>query len=116
MSFLDKVESRYQVTAADDKTTFDGGTDPKVEKILESARLSKTRLRLEYGDNKTGKAWGDSYTGTIGRSMGPIKVPLLIKTVRSMGGQAILTANIVRITKGGTEIYRHPKYQPYADK
>jgi hypothetical protein len=48
--------------------------------------------------------------GRKGRSMGPVKVPLLIANSRSMGGGAILDHCIVRLFVDGREAYRHPKY------
>lgn len=96
-------------------TWFDPETHPEVMRQLELARVGKYRLRLEYGDRQTGQAWDDRpNNGTIGRSMGPLKVPLLIKTARSYGGEAILTSCIVRIseTPGGRVLWQHPSYAP----
>jgi hypothetical protein len=98
-------------------TWFDPETDPEVKRQLELAIKGKYRLRLEYGDAETGQAWGDRpMNGTIGRSMGPMKVPLLISTSRSHGGEALLTNSIVKIseTPGGSLLWQHPTYTPYA--
>lgn len=92
-------------------TWFTPGTPPEVEHILEDARRSKQRLRITLGDRETGKQWGDrAMVGAIGRSMGPMRVPLLISSRRSHGGQAILTDCIVKIetSLGKQELYRHP--------
>jgi len=90
-------------------TTYHDETPSKVIDILEAARLNHVddqygrplrghlRLRLHYGDVKTGRPWGDSETGQIGRSTGTSKIPLLIKTRRSMGGGGILDHCIVKI-------------------
>lgn len=95
-------------------TYFDPGTDPSVSSILESARKTDRRLRLFLGDTETGRDWMDEndVVGRIGRSMGPMKVPLLIADGEH-GGGAILTACIVRILDADTlrELYVHPKYQ-----
>lgn len=96
-------------------TWFDPETHPEVRRQLELARNGKYRLRLEYGDRETGQAWDDRpNNGTISRSMGPMKVPLLIKSTRSYGGEAILTACIVKIseTPGGRMLWQHPSYSP----
>jgi hypothetical protein len=96
-------------------TWFDPETHPEVRRQLELARNGNYRLRLEYGDRETGQAWDDRpNNGTISRSMGPLKVPLLVKNSRSMGGEAILTANIVKIseTPGGHLLWQHPNYSP----
>ena len=69
------------------------------------------RVAIFYGDPRTGKLWGDVEVGTVGRSTGTTKVPLLIKTKRSYGGGAILVNNILRIeepTKPYRILYRAP--------
>jgi len=97
---------------ADLGTWFKLGTPPAVREILERYRKSGERLVMEYGDRETGRAWGDVKRGTIGRSMGPMKSPLLIASSRSRGGGVILDDCIVRILDGDTkrELYRHPSY------
>lgn len=73
------------------------------------AALSKTseRVRVFYGDVKTGRAWTEEHDvcGTIGRSMGPCKVPLLVARGDS-GGGAILDNCIVAIRTGRAFAYR----------
>lgn len=98
-------------------TFFHKETPQKVKDILDGHMQSSTRLFIDLGDTKTGKSWGEIYDnqGTISRSMGQVKVPLLIKTVRSSGGGAILDHCIIRIKttgKNGITLYKHPKYQP----
>jgi hypothetical protein len=70
-------------------------------------------VRLFLGDRETGREWHDEWhvAGTIGRSMGPLKVPLLIANKRSSGGGAILCDCIVRLLVNGREVYRHPKWK-----
>lgn len=92
-------------------TWYSPGTPIVVQSWLEGALKSKVRLKLTYGDPETGAVWGDRpETGTIGRSMGPLKVPLLIKNRRSTGGAAILTNCIVGIECEGKVMYRHKDY------
>ena len=106
---------QYGKHPASQETWFDPGTDEAVKATLRYSIRADVRLRLFYGDPDTGRDWCEEYDvmGTIGRSTGVMKVPLLIHNRRSMGGGAILTANILRIIsiKSRRELYRHPKYQ-----
>lgn len=83
---------------------------------LERLRTNGTRIRLHYGDVQTGKDWMDVYdvAGKLSRSMGPVKIPILIHNARSMGGGGILDNCIVRIRyankRQGRDIYKHPLY------
>lgn len=109
------MERNYQVV---NETSYDARTIPEVIRILELCRQDRTRIRVHYGDVATGKDWMDVYdvTGKVGRSMGPIKVPLLIHNSRSMGGGAMLDHCIVRIvtSKGKRVLYQHPLYHQEA--
>lgn len=96
-------------------TWFHRNTPKAISDILESARKSGSRLRLFYGDTQTGRDWLEEHDviGTIGRSTGALKVPLLIASSRSMGGGPILDHCIVRIIDvedTRRELYRHPRY------
>lgn len=106
-------------------TTYHDDTPQEVIRILECARLAKFalygqpyRLRLFYGDAKTGQAWGDVETGYIGRSMGPVRIPIVRYNCLSVGGPGILDNCIVRIEKARKEhgqtvvLYQHPGYTP----
>lgn len=102
-------------------TAYDVDAAPGAIEALERARASGARVRLFYGDPKTGKAWPEEsdVVGTIGRSMGagptPMRVPLLIRSSRSRGGGAISTGSIVAImTAPGRFAYRHPSFDPGA--
>lgn len=92
---------------------FDSNTPERVVNILLTYMGSKQRIRLFYGDSKTGRDYGETYDvmGYIGRSTGQVKIPLLINNSRSMGGMGILTGSIVRITVDKRNIYVHPKYK-----
>lgn len=99
-------------------TTYDDATLPEIVQILESARAAGNRLRIHYGDPETGHDWGDTYdvAGTVGRSTGRLKIPLLLPNAASTGGAPISTARIVRIRpsrrSAGPDHYRHPSYKP----
>jgi len=93
---------------------FNDETSDKVKECLEHCYNSKLRIRVWYGDAKTGVSWMDEYetTGTIGRSTGQQKIPLLIKNSRSSGGGGILCHCIIRIDviSSRRTIYKHPLF------
>ena len=92
---------------------FDKNTPEDVADILLRYMYDgSVRIRLFYGDTKTGKDWCEEYDtmGYVGGSTGKVKIPLLINNRKSSGGLAILTGSIVRITIDKFEVYRHPKY------
>lgn len=95
-------------------TYYNLDTDDAMVKRLENIRQSGQRVRFHWGDTATGEDWGERYDvmGTIGRSTGPVKVPLLIRTRRSTGGIHLLDNCIVKITTsvGKHVIYQHPQY------
>lgn len=94
--------------------TFNEKTNDKVKAILSSVYNSGQRIRIVYGDTETGKDWleENDVTGTIGRSTGVKKVPLLIANSRSYGGGAILDHCIIKIvtTDGKYVLYEHETY------
>jgi hypothetical protein len=83
---------------------------------LETLRLSRMckpkRCRVWLGDPETGKDWGEEWdvTGYIGRSMGTIKILLLIHNRRSYGGPGLLDDCIVKIKVEGRVVYQHPGF------
>lgn len=95
-------------------TSYTADTPEGVINALESARASGTRIRIFYGDTETGKDWGEEnhIIGTVGRSTGEHKVPLLINSTRSLKGPAISADDIVKImiVADRRVVYHHPKY------
>ena len=95
-------------------TYYDVRTPIEVTKVLEKARLNRTRLHISLGDAVTGNDWIEEFEcfGFIGRSTGSIKIPLILPLSRSIGGGAILDHCIVRIrhSSGGKVLWSHPKY------
>lgn len=92
-------------------------TPIKVIEAIEKAFINRTRVTLDYGHKDTGKSWGEVFdiTGRIGRSTGTIKIPLLVYNTRSMGGGALLSHCIVKMSTsaGNNTLYQHPNYQPF---
>lgn len=107
----------YQVVNG---TYYDARTPAEVVRVLEAARQNGTRIRIHYGttdastpgDKPVGTDWHDEYdvTGTVSRSMGPIKIPLLIGRNQD-GGPGLLDHCIVRIRTATRDLYRHPAYR-----
>jgi len=95
-------------------TYFDSGTDAKAAKVLESCRTRERKVRLILGDTSTGEPWLEEHdvVGRIGRSIGTLKVPLLIESGEH-GGSAILCACILAIVDwaSGNFLYRHDAYR-----
>ncbi len=93
-------------------TYFDGRTPDAVVQAIEAARANGDRVAIRYGDPDTGRDWLDPYDtrGTIGRSTGPRKVPLLIRPARSIGGGSIFTPWIVKLVVNGRIAYQAPTY------
>jgi hypothetical protein len=80
------------------ETYYHEETPDRVVLLLEQSRQNKTRLKITYGDLKTGRVWDDKpFFCHVGRSTGRIKIPLAIKTARSTGGERLLDDCIVKI-------------------
>lgn len=93
-------------------TCFHADTPLAVIEILEEVRGTRRQIRLYYGDTATGQSWFDEneVIGTIGRSCGNLKVPLLIEPHED-GGPAILDHCIVRIDSPFRTLYQHPTFR-----
>jgi len=93
-------------------TAYYAETPDAVIQVLEQARMSRARIRVFYGDVETGRDWMEEHDvmGTVGRSTGQMKAPIMIHTERSISGPIILDNCIVRITIDKRDVYRHPKY------
>ena len=55
--------------------------------------------------------------GYVSRSMGPIKIPIVLYNKRTRGGPSILDHKIVKIqeSRGGKVLYQHLMYQPHPE-
>lgn len=102
--------NKYKITESG--TAYHIDTPDDLVRILERLREQKTRIRIDFGDTKTGESWNEEFdtTGRLGRSTGKFKVPLLIHNARSWGGGALLDHCIIAIDhsnkKDGGNIYR----------
>lgn len=100
-------------------TSYRDETPRSVVHILDQCRRHGTRIRVHYGDPSTGEDWGEAndLTGYVGRSCGPVKVPLLIYNTRSRGGPPLLDHCIVKITtsRGKRLLFQHPNYHEKED-
>lgn len=110
--YLDAVE-KVRLMGGIKQTWFEYGTDPKLKWVLEKARKNETRVRIFCGNPETGRDWLDEYDvmGTIGRSTGLFKVPLLIPVGEDCGSP--ISSNVLRVidVATGHDLYRHPNYQ-----
>lgn len=118
-----QLQSLFCRSPLSQNTYFDPGTDAAVKRVLEEAREQRYTVRLHLGDTKTGQAWNDEWDviGQIGRSMGPMRSPLLVRKGDD-GGGAILTSCILRIQRiksgslydprNSVDLYVHPLYTP----
>ncbi len=79
-------------------TWFNEQTPKALQRVLERCRERQTLVRIWYGDAETGRSWLDENDvyGTIGRSTGTFRIPLLCAR-GSSGGGGLLDACIVRI-------------------
>lgn len=94
-------------------TWYDLDTPFKVQRVLEAYRKSGKQIRIFYGDCKSGRDWMEEYAviGCVGRSVGPMKIPLLVEKGES-GGDAIQDRCIVRMMDVETrkELYKQANY------
>lgn len=102
----------YKVT--DDGTYYHYETSDEVVQVLQQVRLNHRRIRLAYGDRTIGRSWleENGIEGTVSRSMGPIKIPILVFNSRSHGGGGILTHCVVKVTltASGLCLYQHDRF------
>lgn len=105
----------YARSAATSQTYYDPDTQPGVKRVFEALLQTgrNKRVRLIQGNPETGVPWLSEWevVGTIGRSMGPLRVPILLTSSSSSGGGAILTACVLAIIQVADRqwLYRHPK-------
>lgn len=94
-------------------TAYHLQTDNSLVSALELCRAGRTRVEIRLGDDITGRDWmDDRICGLIGRSTGQLKVPIILKTKRSTGGEAVLDHCIVKLIdmSNGAVLWCHPLY------
>jgi hypothetical protein len=93
-------------------TAYHMKTPEAVIRVLENAMASRARIRVFLGDTETGRDWLEEHDvmGYVGRSTGNLQIPLLVNNSRSMGGGALLSHCIIRITIDKQTVYAHPTY------
>lgn len=67
--------------------------------VLSGAYKLKRRVRVWYGDRKTGHSWYEDFetTGRIGKSRGNFNIPLIVPNSRSWGGGALSVGSLIRV-------------------
>ena len=101
----------YLVT--EEGTYYNVDTNPRVIAWIERLRVTHTRVRIHYGTPANG-LWNErGIAGYVSRSMGTVKIPILVHNERSLAGEALITDCIMLIEhsnkqKGGV-IWKHPK-------
>lgn len=87
---------------------------PEVCKIIDRCIKNDTHVRLFYGDTETGRDWGEEndVLGTIGRTTGPLKTPILVPK-GECSGTTILEHCLVKIMDADTRrvLWTHERYQ-----
>ena len=106
------MKSTYKIHSSG--TYYHQNTSDEMITLLEKIRQEKTRCRFHWGNTETGEDWKDDYdvVGRISRSSGPCKIPILVHNKRSLGGRALPTDCIVKITTtaGKKVLYQHTNY------
>jgi hypothetical protein len=100
---------QYQIVNG---TFYDRRTPRTIVDVLEFVRHRRHLIRLYYGDPETGQDWNEErdVVGHIGRSLGPVKVPLLVARGED-GGPQLLDHCIVKLRlQRGRILWQHPKY------
>lgn len=91
----------YKVT--EDGTYFHRDTPDGIIELLELARRLNYYVWFRLGDRNTGRDWLDDNdtAGFVSRSMGPVKIPILLAARNSSGGGGILCDSIIKLVVHG---------------
>jgi len=88
-------EKQYKVL---DNTYFHLDTPDNLCALICELISKEIKIKVFLGDPKTGENWNEEHDtiGTIGKSTGTIKRPLLVP-IRAYGGSALMTDRVVAI-------------------
>lgn len=108
--------SKYQLIedGRDLPIAYHEETPQRLIEELETARKTRSRIKIYLGDPKTGKSWNEEHdtTGTIGLSRGhAARYPLMIATRRSTGGGTLMDDRILKLKVEGRTVYTHPNFK-----
>lgn len=103
------LEGKYIIPSKKGDVVFNQSTPKDLAIKIVFLMETRTRVILDYGNTSTNESWGEVHdtTGYIGLSAGAygLKYPILVYNSRSIGGGAILTGAIIKITASkGKEI------------
>ena len=108
----DSTGKQYQQTEGG--TCYHMDTPEDLIIILEGLIGTRTKVKIYLGHALTGECWPEEHDsiGTIGRSTGWIKIPLLVPE-RSYGGPALMDNHILKIVSYPERrpIYQHPNFK-----
>jgi hypothetical protein len=76
-------------------TSFEEGTDPEAARIVEDARGGGKRLELHYANGE--ESGNPPLSCYVGRSCGPMKVPLILARRASTGGPQLDCIDLIKI-------------------
>ena len=84
--------------------------------ILEGLIGTRTKVKIYLGHASTGECWPEEHDsiGTIGRSTGWVKIPLLVPA-RSYGGPALMDNHVLKIVTYPDRrlVYQHPNFKQH---
>jgi len=112
-NFIESLTQKHNyVKSKDTELCYNEKTPAKLVLVLERLFRNKRRFRLWYG--KDGKSWNEEndVCGTIGRSTGVTKIPLLISRKSSFGGGALMDDSIIKLVDiaTGEILYQHENF------
>lgn len=98
-----------------DTTYFGPRCSQALAEALETCRRKDCTVRLVLGDTFTGDSSFDEYgvIGRIGRSCGPLKVPLLLPSLQPCG-EPVNCDRVLAVLEWetGLPVFRHENYRP----